>query len=61
LLQGRVGKDRLTLLADICDALDLHIALVPAIDADQSRQQGKTKAALRNIFDELFVDLSDAG
>ena len=65
LLQERWGRDRLTLLAEICDALALDIVLVPRARADEieslvrgtpsSPPQGDVTSA----FDDLFVDLGD--
>jgi len=64
LLDGRVGKDRLGLLAEVCDALQLVPILVPleraqeisrALDTSPSEVPG----AVRRAFDDLFVDLSD--
>ncbi len=68
LVRGRLGKDRLTLLAEICDALDLVPVLVPRAQA--GTQAGKdlhvhgswahqTHIAPRSTFDEVFVDLGD--
>ena len=68
LTRGRLGKDRLTLLAEICDALDLVPVLVPR--SQVGAQPGKpppvqgswthhTHIAPRSTFDELFVDLGD--
>ncbi len=64
LATGRMGRDRLTLLADICDALNLTPILAPR-DQIQAVQQilnsaapsasGQNSAA----FDDVFVDLSD--
>lgn len=65
LLKERWGRDRLTLLVEICDALGLDIVLVPRARARQieslvrgnpsSMPQGDVASA----FDELFVDLGD--
>ena len=70
LLNGRLGKDRLTLLMEICDALDLTPVLMPRHDAKRlfltpehsphgqpfgSSQTGPSR------FDEVFVDLSEEG
>lgn len=73
LTRGRLGKDRLTLLAEICDALDLVPVLVPRdqVHAIASLQVGGDKDASqaaghphahgppRSTFDELFIDLGD--
>ena len=65
LLKGRWGRDRLTLLVEICDALALDIVLVPRARAAEieslvrgapsSTPQGDVTSA----FDDLFVDLGD--
>ena len=65
LLQDRWGRDRLTLLVEICDALALDIVLVPRARAAEvetlvrgtpsSMPRGDVTAA----FDDLFVDLGD--
>lgn len=68
LVRGRLGKDRLTLLAEICDALDLVPVLVPR--SQVGSQAGKdphvqgswaqqTRVTPRSTFDEVFVDLGD--
>jgi transcriptional regulator with XRE-family HTH domain len=63
---GRMGRDRLTLLADICDALDLLPMLVPrSRSADvramigEPRSNAGQRQAAPAAFDELFVDLHD--
>ena len=65
LLQGRWGRDRLTTLVEICDALTVDIVLAPRARAAEieslvrgtppSMSQGNVTSA----FDELFVDLGD--
>lgn len=64
LLQDRWGRDRLTLLAEICDALSLDIVLVPRARALEikslvrgalSPPQGDVPSA----FDDLFIDLGE--
>jgi transcriptional regulator with XRE-family HTH domain len=65
LLQDRWGRDRLTLLVEICDALALDIVLVPRARAAEiesmvrgtpsSMPQGDVTSA----FDDLFVDLGE--
>ena len=65
LLKDRWGRDRLTLLVEICDALALDIVLVPRVRAAEiealirgapsSLPQGDVNSA----FDDLFVDLGD--
>ncbi|GGL18134.1 helix-turn-helix domain-containing protein [Caulobacter rhizosphaerae] len=73
LTRGRLGKDRLTLLAEICDALDLVPVLVPrdqaravaSLHAGGDKDASKTgphphaHGLARSTFDELFVDLGD--
>jgi hypothetical protein len=65
LLAGRLGKDRLGLLAEVCDALDLVPVLVPREQAQGVRRllgAGPAPTAgvsVRRAFDDLFVDLSD--
>jgi transcriptional regulator with XRE-family HTH domain len=64
LLAGRSGKDRLGLLADVCDALDLAPVLVPRERLEAVHRQLEngppvaTTAAPRRAFDDVFVDLS---
>lgn len=68
LTRGRLGKDRLTLLVEICDALDLVPVLIPR--SQVGTQAGKpppaqgswahqTHITPRSTFDEVFVDLGD--
>lgn len=72
LVRGRLGKDRLTLLAEICDALDLVPVLVPRAQAGalssalagaaphlQGAWPSHAHVAPRSTFDEVFVDLGD--
>lgn len=65
LLQERWGRDRLTLLAEICDALALDIVLVPRSRAAEveSLVRGTSSSVpqedVTSAFDELFVDLGD--
>jgi len=65
LLHGRVGRDRLGLLAEACDALDLIPILVPR-ERTQAVQRlmentPNQRIALtsKRAFDDLFVDLAD--
>ena len=65
LLHGRVSRDRLSLLAEACDALDLVPVLVPRERAHAVERligdmpsQRITLAAPR-AFDDLFVDLGE--
>lgn len=66
LLNNRMGRDRLTLLADICDALDVEPILVPRAQAGEIRELLDKEAHgrpatndTRSTFDEVFVDLGD--
>lgn len=67
LAANRMGRDRLTLLVEICDALDLVPVMVPRWRAAEVRALIGEEAAgtaghgaAPSAFDELFVDL-DAG
>ncbi|ANH07753.1 hypothetical protein shn_26880 (plasmid) [Shinella sp. HZN7] len=68
LIQGRLGRDRLALLLEICDALDLAPVLVPAerLAAVQAllvptgSGEGATSPG-GTAFDDVFVDLADGG
>ena len=60
----RWGRDRLTLFAEICDALDIVPVLIPRGQAAQilrSIESADVNIAshqpARPAFDELFVDL----
>lgn len=62
---NRWGRDRLTLFAEVCDALDLVPLLVPRARVpelqalvDQKRPAGSHRA-VPSSFDDLFVDLGD--
>ncbi len=65
LLRGRVGRDRLGLLAEACDALDLTPVLVPreraqAVQRLLSNAPGQRIALTSGrTFDDVFVDLAD--
>ncbi|WP_100239965.1 helix-turn-helix transcriptional regulator [Sphingobium sp. LB126] len=65
LIGGRQGRDRLTLFAEICDALDLVPLLVPRSQASAIRDQVEGTRSIdfnqpvRSTFDELFVDLGE--
>lgn len=66
LASNRLGRDRLTLFAEICDALDVVPVLVPRARAAEVRQLvGKSTMGdvrtvpVRSSFDELFIDLGD--
>ena len=63
---GKLAKDRLALLLEVCDALHLTLLPVPAdklervtklLGSPPDRPVGA--APLPALFDELFVDLSD--
>lgn len=61
---SRLGKDRLTLLAEICDALDLVMVLRPRdqrVEAGSTTRGSAPSAAgdQPSVFEEVFVDLSD--
>jgi transcriptional regulator with XRE-family HTH domain len=61
---SRLGKDRLTLLAEICDALDLVMVLRPRDQLVEVGHNARGPAPTGSgdqpsVFDELFVDLSD--
>ena len=65
LVRGKIGKDRLSLLAEACDALDLVPILIPRERVQVINQALKEIAsstsgiAPRRVFDDVFVDLSD--
>jgi len=66
LLGGRWGRDRLTLFAEICDALNVAPVLVPKAQVSALRDQvdGKVRdiafiMPVKSPFDELFIDLDD--
>ena len=61
---SRLGKDRLTLLVEICDALDLVLALTPREQVAQGDHRPRiptqvAAGAPPSVFDEVFVDLGD--
>ncbi|NYI22302.1 XRE family transcriptional regulator [Sphingobium indicum] len=62
---SRWGRDRLTLFAEVCDALDLVPVLVPRAQANAIREQVEGASGIdfnqpvRSAFDELFVDLGE--
>jgi|APAra7269097635_1048570.scaffolds.fasta_scaffold00044_52 transcriptional regulator with XRE-family HTH domain len=62
---NRWGRDRLTLFAEICDALDMVPVLVPRSRASEIRGLIDETGQVRRVtpvataFDELFVDLGD--
>ena len=65
LLQDRWGRDRLTLLAEICDALALEIVLVPRARAPEIESlirgtpTSMAQDDVTSAFDDLFVDLGE--
>ena len=62
LLNDRWGRDRLTLLVEICDALGLEVLLVPRARAAEVERLVRAAAApvpqgeAESAFDDLFVD-----
>lgn len=64
LIRGRVSRDRLSLLAEACDALDLVPVLVPRerVHAVERLLEGMPNQRITltptSAFDELFIDLS---
>lgn len=67
LVGSRWGRDRLTLFAEICDAMDVVPVIVPRAQADAVRRQiegtkgTESRQPPTRPFDELFVDLSEDG
>lgn len=64
LLEGRIGRDRLSLLVELCDVLELVPILVPRERAKSIRSQLDTSPltpgpTAGRVFDDVFVDLSD--
>lgn len=65
LLRERIGRDRLSLLAEVCDALDLALVVVPrealarVEDAIEAAPRRAVHPQQASMFDDLFVDLSD--
>jgi len=66
LTNGRLGKDRLTLLVQICDALDLVPVIVPRQRLHEVETLLGTAQTLlpssappKSTFNEVFVSLSD--
>lgn len=67
LLDGRRGRDRLTLFAELCDALNVVPILVPQDRAVAMREMVAPRGrrihspeSPGSAFDDLFVDLGDA-
>ena len=66
LLTERLGRDRLALLLEACDVLDLVPMLVPRDRAVAVRAMLEPESAAKrgpaspdSVFDEVFVDLGD--
>ncbi len=65
LVQDRWGRDRLTLLVEICDALGINLMLVPRahtaeVEALLRRTpRPSSKGDVTSAFDDLFVDLGN--
>lgn len=66
LANDRWGRDRLTLFAEICDALDLVPILTPRSRAaeirvlvERAHQSAPRAHPARTAYDELFVDLGE--
>jgi transcriptional regulator with XRE-family HTH domain len=66
LIGNRLGRDRLTLLVEICDALDMVPVLVPRDRAVALRAEVDTtipdqshSTALLATFDNVFIDLGE--
>lgn len=65
LLNNRPGRDRLTLMVEICDALGLVPVLVPSARVAEVRKLVSPQQMTRgggptgSAFDDVFVDLSD--
>lgn len=63
---NRMGRDRLTLFAEICEALDLVPVIVPRARAaeirsmvDGGEREAPGRRSARSAFDDLFVDLDE--
>lgn len=64
LIAAQTGKDRLALLAEVCDALELVPVLVPRERAAAVRRmldqtESGAVSPVTRVFDEVFVDLGD--
>ncbi|MDQ0507349.1 helix-turn-helix transcriptional regulator [Xanthobacter agilis] len=66
LLNERLGRDRLALLLEICDACDITPMLVPTAKLSEVRTilasasaRSPSPQAPSTAFDDVFVDLSD--
>lgn len=65
LLRSRWGRDRLTLLAEACDAMNLILVLVPRDRLEDVQDIVDEMAVIRHrqmlvptAFDDLFIDLA---
>lgn len=68
LVSGRMGRDRLTLLVELCDALGVVPVLLPPDRAAMLLAPGEGRPPAAELwpgagstFDDIFVDLSDEG
>ncbi len=69
LLKGRSPRDRLALLLDLCDSLDMVPMLVPrsrvreaeALLGHAGADASAAAGPVRSVFDEVFVDLGGDG
>lgn len=65
LANNRLGRDRLTLFAELCETLDLVPVLIPKSRMESVRLLVDDMPAPRHstevprVFDELFIDLDD--
>lgn len=64
LINQRLGKDRLTMLAEICDALNLVPLLVPKAKLPQVKTLVAEDVQVRksqsgSVFDDVFIDLDE--
>jgi DNA-binding Xre family transcriptional regulator len=64
LASGRARADRLTLLLEICDILDMAPVLVPATRLDDIQRRldipvSRPGPDKPSAFDDLFIDLAD--
>ncbi|MDK4706074.1 helix-turn-helix transcriptional regulator [Rhizobium sp. CNPSo 4062] len=63
---NRLGRDRLTLFVELCDALDLVPVLVPKSRVSELRPfiehdlPPRPSAKSSSAFDDLFIDLDDS-
>lgn len=65
MVDGRISKDRLGLLSEVCDALDLVPILVPrervaAVRRVLDEAPHTSATPVSRVFDDLFVDLGEA-